>query len=148
MDMKRYAEYGVLSDREANLKAELKEVSERRRRLGEELIDEMADNGLAKLTVKVGTDMEGRPVNKTLYVQRLLYAGHRGDKAALIEGLKQAGFEDLVGETVNAQTLSALVREFDPENNMPVDEIIQAMPQPMHDVLKVTEKIELRARKA
>ena len=148
MDMNRYAEYGILSDKEAALKAELKEVSERRRDLAEELIDEMADNGLAKLTVKVGNDAEGRPVHKTLYVQRLLYAGHNGDKQALIEGLRLAGFEDLVGETVNAQTLSALVREFDPENNTPTQEILQAMPEPMRTVLKVTEKVELRARKA
>lgn len=148
MDMDAYIGYAVLEDEERALKARLKEIGEQRRQLEEHLLDDMADNGLAKLTVRVGFDDGGQPVMKTLYMRRQLWAGHQGDKQALMEALKHAGYQDLVGETVNTNTLSALIRELDPDNNRSPEDIIKALPPELHTTIKVTEKVELRSRKA
>ncbi len=148
MDMSSYVRYAVLNDEEAALKLRLKEIAQEKKLLGEALLDEMADNGMAKMTLKVGVDEDGLPVRKTLYIQRQLWAGHQGDKQALMESLKLAGYEDLVAETVNTNTLSALVRELDPDNNRSPEDIINMLPPELHSTIKVTEKIELRSRKA
>jgi len=148
MDTNNYIGYAVLEDEERALKARLKEIGEKKRQLEEFLLDDMADNGLAKLTVRVGADEDGLPVMKTLYTRRQLWAGHQGDRQALLESLKTAGYEELVGETVNTNTLSALVRELDPDNIRTPEEIIKDLPLELQATIKVTEKIELRSRKA
>jgi hypothetical protein len=148
MDMNQYIEYGLLTDRELALKAELKEVSEKKKELGDFLLDEMADNGMEKMTVRLGEDENGQPVCKTLFVRRQLWAGHKDGMEKLIAALKDTGYSDLVGERVNTNTLSAMVRELDANNNLDPEDIIAMLPERLAKAIKVTAKVELRARNA
>jgi len=146
MDTDRFVTYGVLSDRESALKAELKSISEQRRQLGEELLDDLLDAGFPKITVTIGQNDSGQPVNKTIYIQRQLWAGHSHGKEALTDALKESGYEELVKDAVNTSTLSAMIREYDPQNNRPVEDIMAELPAPLQEAIKITEKVELRSR--
>lgn len=62
---------------------------------------------------------------------------------ALISGLKAAGADALVIETVNATTLSSWVNEFDPERMCGVDELHGRLPEEVRDAISLYEQLGL-----
>jgi hypothetical protein len=103
---KRYAE---LADQKDDLKLKLSQTQQEMDRLENVLINEMIDNDMDKASVG------GRSFSP--YTQ--IWAKVR-DKSKLGEALRETGHGDLVSESVNHQSLSALVREFyDSENGLP-----------------------------
>lgn len=140
----RYArlkvELDTLVAKEKQLKADLKD-------LGEELLEQMLDEDdpVQNITVKVGEDDDGNPIHKNIYVKRTIWAGYQDSKEELINALKATGYSDIVTETFNTNTLSAIVREKD-DGNLSPEEILKQFPQGLAEHLKVTERFEVVAR--
>jgi hypothetical protein len=110
--------------------AEAKAFKEEADKLEAELIDAFAEAGVQNINVD----------GKTVYLHRSVYArrceGVTADdvKAAL----RAAGAGELVTETVNANTLSAYVREFTEDDDAP------GLPEPLVGVLEPGERFGVR----
>ena len=53
----------------------------------------------------------------------------------------------MVNETINGNTLSAWVREHDPDNELAPEEVVAKLPEVIRPAIKVTEKWEIGCRK-
>lgn len=88
----------------------------------------------------------------TLYVHSQLWAGAKDHRDATIQALKQCGYQDLVHEAFNAQTLSAIMREkreeFEAAEKRPLsaEEVLDRLPSELADTVRLSEVTELRAR--
>lgn len=79
---------------------------------------------------------------KLYYIKTVTRASAKaGEQEHLCQVLKEAGYEDLVKESVNAQTLSGFIKEALEENN---DEL----PDWLADLVNVYEKQTVAMRKA
>lgn len=88
---------------------------------------------------------------RTIYLKRTLWAGHKdGSKLELIDAIKNGGedWEGFVAMNYNAQSLSARVREFDPEKIMTEEQVIERLPEAIRPYIKVTIKTEIGNTKA
>lgn len=144
MDTKELSYFASLDEREQDLKSQLDAIKAEKQKLQDRLMEEMAEEGLEKMTVKVGNNGDKR----TVYTQRQIWAGHNGDKQALCDALQQAGLEEYVADNFNSHQLSAYVREYDPDKKLDEQEIIAQLPKEIQPYIKVTEKNQLRTRKA
>ncbi len=122
--------YKELRGHQAASEAEAKAIKEEADKLEAELIDAFAEAGVQNINVD----------GKTVYLHRSVYArrcegvGLEDVKAAL----RAAGAGDLVTETVNANTLSAYVRELTEEDDAP------GLPEPLIGVLEPGERFGVR----
>ena len=118
------------------INAELKELSEQEKKLKEErekieplILDYFAEEGIEKITV----------TGMTLFPVKEIWASlTKGNKEGL-KILREHGLEDYIYETVNSQSISAFVREF--ERNE------EEIPDWVHKALNVSEKFRVRVRK-
>ena len=76
---------------------------------------------------------------RTVFVHTSYYA-EVSSRAAAKDALKKAGYDHLVAENYNANSLSALVREFRNEG--------KDLPEAFTGVIKIGERNNLRSRKA
>ncbi len=113
------------------------DLKERRKVLEEALLNNMAKAGIKRVNVD----------GYTVYIDRKLWAGHTGDSAALVAALREEGMGDIVTESANAMRLSSWVREFDPDNNLPPEDVAARLPERVRAAIKVSEKIQLAMRK-
>lgn len=148
MNTKELKRLAALQHRKASLEAEVKEINKKIENLQEVLLEEAFEEGIDKMTVSIGNDENGHPIKRTVYLQRKVWAGHNGDQEQLNEALRQAGLEEYIKETVNTNSLSAFVREYDPEHNLDPESIKSKLPEPLRDVIKVSEQHKLISRKA
>lgn len=122
--------YKELREAQAASDAEAKAIKEEADKLEAELVEAFSEAGVQNLNVD----------GKTVYLHRSVYArrcdGITADdvKAAL----RAAGAGDLVTETVNANTLSAYVREFTEDDDAP------GLPAPLQGVLEPGERFGMR----
>jgi hypothetical protein len=137
--------YGILTDRKKMIESELDEVKSKMNEIQEAIAEKMLTEN-PRIRVKVGEKADGSPVFKTVHVKTELWAGHNGDEAALIAGMKEAGLSDLVKEKFNVQTLSGYVRGLDPDKKMTPEEIIEIIPLPMQKHIKVSKLLKLGCR--
>lgn len=100
-----------LIDKYVDLKANIKELEDRVKELKEktkpvekQVLSEFETDGIQSIK-----DTSGR----TIYLQSQLWAGRDPDvgEEAFIMSLRENGYDDLVQEKVNTQTLSAVMRE-------------------------------------
>lgn len=138
MDSKELAYFADLDSQIQGHKDQIKALEAEKGRLEARLIEEMALEGIQNMKVN----------GRTIYIQRQTWAGHFGDKDGLCQALIKAGMQEYVSETFNTNQLSAFVREFDPENTLTEEEIIQKLPIELQDKIKVTHRFNLRTRKA
>lgn len=110
--------------------AELKGYKELADELEAELIDAFAEAGVQNINVD----------GKTVYLHRSVYARRcEGvDAEAVKAALRAAGAEDLVTETVNANTLSAYVRELTEDDDAP------GLPEPLVGIVEPGERFGVR----
>lgn len=148
MDTRNFAKLASLQHRKAQLEAELKRLNEEISGLEGVLLEDVFEEGIDKMTVTAGEDENGFPIKRTVYLERKVWAGHNGDAEELNEALKQAGLNEYVQEKVNANSLSAFVREYDPEKNLKPDDIRAKLPEPLRDVIKISEQFKLKSRRA
>ena len=150
METKNFAKLAALQEEKKELKAREKEINEEIRNLQEPLLEQMDEEGVDKITVVIGQTDDGTPIRRTVHKRRQVWASSNGDMPGLIQALNEVGLdEEYVEETVNAQRLSAYVRQFDDgERPMSAEQIVAQLPEPLQNAVKVTEKIELNSVKA
>lgn len=147
MDTKQASRLAALQQRKSYLDNELKRVNGEIRELEEVLLEQAFEDGVDKLTVTIGHDDNGVPIKRTVYLERKVWASPE-DQGQLNEGLRQAGLEDYIKETVNTNAISAYVREYDPERNLSPEDIRAKLPEPIRNALKISEVFKLKSRRA
>ena len=126
------------------------EVDKLKEELGpihDELLQRFQNEGTASHKTSSGT---------TVYINRQLWAGSsESGPDVMMEALKSnPDTQDLVKEKVNTQTLSSWVREkieehFGTEQTKKSEtELLEALPEALRPVLKITEKFQLKARRS
>lgn len=124
-------ELAELKDRKKVLDDELKAINTRIAEVEEELANKM-------LTEEIQSFQRS---GKTFYVTTKVFASAVPErKAKLFAWLKENGFGDMVTETVNANTLSAWVREQLEES--------ESLPEGLEELVNVYEKTTVGIRKA
>lgn len=123
------SEWAALDERSKMLKAEIDAHKERMAQIEPVLLEHMADMGMESM----------RLLGRTVYIQTQLWAA-TPDKSAAVEALKESGYGNLVSETFNANSLSAVIREFDREG--------KELPPEWSGVIGVSSVVKLRARKS
>jgi hypothetical protein len=130
------------------LKARISELNKEKDRLTDLVLSAMVDAGAP--SVEILTD-EGRA---KVYPTMRLYAGRDVEAASvdsLAEKLTEAGLGWLVKPAVNANTLSAWVREFAEENGLKESggrAIREALPGDLGKVVKVSTTPQLAVRRS
>jgi uncharacterized protein (DUF2252 family) len=125
---------------------ELRELKETKKRLEDELkavgfdIDRV-DADLAKRMIDAETQNFTRNGTMFCLTSTTRASATAGRKDELFEALRAAGYGDLVCETVNANSLSAFVKEQTTENG-------DALPQWLDGLVTVFEKTTVGVRKA
>lgn len=147
-DAKRFAQ---LDKEEKDLNAQLELIKSEKSEIEARLLEEMSDEGIPKVTVELPNGNGGPPDKRTVFSRREIWAGHQGDRDALINALKMSGMEDMVKENFNTQSLSAWVREYataDDGTNLSPEEIISKLPEQLKEHIKVSEKYMVRTTKS
>ena len=125
---------------------ELRELKETKKRLEDELkavgfdIDRV-DADLAKRMIDAETQNFTRNGTMFCLTSTTRASATTGRKEELFDALREAGYGDLVCETVNANSLSAFVKEQTTENG-------DALPQWLDGLVTVFEKTTVGVRKA
>lgn len=125
---------------------ELRELKETKKRLEDELkavgsdIDRV-DTDLAKRMIDAETQNFTRNGTMFCLTNSVRASATAGRKEELFEALRAAGYGDLVYETVNANSLSAFVKEQTTENR-------DALPEWLTGLVTVFEKTTVGVRKA
>jgi len=114
---------------------EVEDLKKQRAALEATLLDSFRQDGVQRVT-------QG---GRTVWLDRKLWASAAGPE--LPQALKLAGFPAMVRETVNGQTLSAWVREFDPEAELSPEEVITKLPEAVQPFVKIAEVYKLQVRK-
>ena len=126
--VKRFVELDGEIDR---ADAALKALKEERAQLVDQLLDGFADAGMTNVTIG----------NHTVYTTRQTWAGVDPEKKEEAkEALRAYGLDAFVKEQVNSQQLSAWVRER--------READEGIPPAIADVIRITEKWDVRVRRA
>ena len=125
---------------------ELRELKETKKRLEDELkavgsdIDRV-DTDLAKRMIDAETQNFTRNGTMFCLTNSVRASATAGRKEELFEALREAGYGDLVYETVNANSLSAFVKEQTTENE-------DVLPGWLDGLVNVFEKTTVGVRKA
>ena len=92
----------------------------------EKLVEEFAQAGIQNIKTATG---------QTIYLNRQIFAKLTGDQKKSYAALRRAGLGDFIKEGVNAQTLSAYVRELE-----------EVLPKGLQPYIDVTEIYRMRMR--
>ncbi|MCR5511697.1 MAG: hypothetical protein K6F54_12215 [Lachnospiraceae bacterium] len=128
-----------IADRLKAAKDEKKDLDAKSKELGAEI--EELDKQLSDAMTEAELDKFTRNGNTFYLSSRLFASPQAGRKDAMISALKDEGFGDIVQETVNANTLSAFVKEQMAQNGDEVPEWLSA-------VVNTFEKISVGIRKS
>lgn len=125
---------------------ELRELKETKKRLEDELkaVGLEIDRVDAVLAQRMAdTETQNFTRNGTMFclTSTTRASATAGRKDALLEALREAGYSDLIYETVNANSLSAFVKEQTTEND-------DTLPQWLDGLVTVFEKTTVGVRKA
>ena len=106
MNMTLFKEFAALVAEKRRLEDGLRKAKDEIASLESNLLNEMQENQIDRLPVKVGSE------TVTLYIHRQLWARPtEGNKANLVRTLKTCGMSDFVQEQYNTSSLSAYIRE-------------------------------------
>ena len=124
----------------------LRELKEAKKRLEEELkaVGLEIDRVDAELAQRMAdTETQNFTRNGTMFclTNTIRASATAGRKDELFEALREAGYDDLIYETVNANSLSAFVKEQTTENG-------DTLPQWLDGLVTVFEKTTVGVRKA
>ena len=119
-------------DRKKQLDTEIKELTSRIDDLDRQLSDAMAEEEI---------DRFSRNGSLFYLTSRLFASPKAGEKDAMIRALKENGYEGLVTETVNANTLSSFAKERMMESES------GELPGWLNDVITTFEKVSVGVRR-
>lgn len=128
----------TLADRLKALRDEKQQTEDELKRINAEI--EETDNQLSALMLDTETQNFTRSGTMFCLTTTTRASATAGEKDALYTALRGAGFGDLIYETVNANSLSAFVREQIGENG-------DALPAWLDGLVKVYEKTTVGVRK-
>lgn len=130
LPIRKLRRYKELREAQATSEAEAKAIKEEANKLEAELVDEFAEAGVQNINV------DGKTIylHRSVFAQRCAGVTAEDVKAALIA----AGASDLVTETVNANTLSAWVRELTEDDDAP------GLPEQVVGILEPGERYAVR----
>ena len=135
MDMKKARRCAELIARKRAVENELRSIKDEINELEPSLIQELIEDQVDRLPIKVGDD------RVTLYIHRQLWVRPKdGDKDAVIQTLKRCGLSDFVSEGYNTNSLSAYVRERI-GNGQPLQPTLA-------EVVRVDESVSIRGRRS
>ena len=128
--------YVALHKLRTDLETKLADVKTRMKDLEPALTDSFTGEGLQSVNCN----------GYTVYLHRQLWAGHAGDKDALMAELKAMTDESwsfLVKDNINSNSFSARVRELERnEDDMPI------LPDNLKSLIKVSEVFKIGMRKS
>lgn len=136
MDTVKAAEYAVLMTQIRAREKEVKALKKQARGMMEDLLPEFKESGTQRINI----------AGSTVYLDRKVWASAGGDMTSLVDAMKAADMEDMVGETVNGSTLSSWVREFDPDKLKTESEIVDALPEEVREAIEVSIVFKLGVR--
>jgi len=125
----------ALTERIRASEDEVEDLKKQRIEVEATLLMEFQKEGVQRITA------DGR----TVWLDRKLWASAAGPE--LPNALKVAGLGSMVREQVNGQTLSAWVREYDPEAQLSAEEVIAKLPPVVQPYVKISEVYKLQVRK-
>ena len=135
MDMKKARRCAELIARKRTVEDELRSIKDEINELEPSLIQDLIEDQVDRLPIKVGDD------RVTLYIHRQLWVKPKdGDKGAVIRTLKRCGLSDFVSEGYNTNSLSAYVRERI-GNGQPLQPTLA-------EVVRVDESVSIRGRRS
>jgi hypothetical protein len=100
--------YAVLVAQRRDAEATVKKLTTEQAKMERSLLERMGDEGIASL--KVETDTGRFTISPRRELRASCIPGHEAD---LDSGFRAIGYDDMVKESVNANRLSAYVREID-----------------------------------
>lgn len=133
MNTELFRQYLALKDRRAALESEVEEIKDKMLMLTDQIMNELVDNGVDNIKV------DGR----TIYPKKQLYASASRLTDQLKAELEREGATDLIEEKINANRLSAFIREYMRENG--INEL-SGLPGWMKTDVSITEKVSLGVR--
>ena len=141
-------EYVEIDESIKRAKEALKTLNARKAELADTLMSGMVEEGAASIDV-VGED-GGRT---KVYPMSKLFARRNPDvsEAQMFKALTDAGYEELIRYAVNANSLSAVVREIAEQNdvrNSTPSEIAKVLPGELGNVLTISNSPTLAIRRA
>jgi hypothetical protein len=138
MNNRDLARYVALVEKRRKHEDAVEDLKDQIKALEDKLITNMQTSGIGRVTIG----------DRTVWLDRKVWAGAADGTAALAAALKEVGLSDLVKDAVNAQTLSAWVREHDPDGNLAPEEIRAKLPAQVQAVIRISEVYKLGMRKA
>lgn len=134
--MSLYDQYVQLHIEKKEIEAKLSDKKEEIKQLEAQMLDKWAEEGLQSVKM---------PGGKSLWLDHKFWASAGGEIEELVEGLCASGMEDMVKQTVNRNSLSALIREYadpldDPET------LAAKLPAELQGRVKITETTNIRVR--
>lgn len=147
MQTEKVTELAQLHQRKQELNGELKNVEKKIGELEGILLEEAMQEGISKMTVSV-KDETGNFANRTVYLERKIWAGHNGDLENFLQALKESGLAEYVKPNYNRNSISAMVREYDPDSNLSAEQIAEKLPEPLKNSIKITEDYKLKSRRS
>ncbi len=147
MNMEQLKEFVCLENRKRDLDAELKATKQKLDDLEQALVPQFVADGVQRMTVD----------NRTISLAQDIYASPLYERGDVVTALKASELGQYVAENYNANSLTAFVREVARDvaavaerEKRPYgeDEVLQALPQPLGAVLKVSFKHSLRSKQA
>jgi hypothetical protein len=137
IDTKLIVDYIELDEalvREENLLNERKRL---KKDLAAKIHSMLASEGAGKVNVR----------GVTVSPRRIMRASSAG-MPGLIEALKAEGFDAIVTETVNAQTLTGFVNQYDPDRMCSTDELRERLPEGLRDHVHLYEDLALSLKRS
>ena len=129
LETEQLEEYLDLEDHKKQLEFDLRMVKDRMATLEQDVLEDMAINGVDRIAIK------GRAISP----RRSVVANIRSKEAA-IEAIRKAGLNEYLGESYNANQISAYLRECDAEG--------RALPEEFKGAIEPYEKVQLSVRNA
>ena len=123
---KLVAEFVELTAERRKLEGKVRQLATELAAREEKLVEEFAQAGIQNIKTATG---------QTVSLRREIFAKLTGDQKKAYTALRRAGLGDFVKETVNAQTLSAYVRELE-----------EVLPKGLQPYINVTEVYRMRMR--
>jgi len=130
----RWRDLLAMNDDIRRIERDLKALKEARAELDVQIRDDLVEMGADSVRV------DGR----TLYLRTDTFSVHLIDEAATIDALKRSDHADIVRETVNGNTLHALVREFLRDAEPGQED--EAIPEELRDVLGIHQRFTIGIR--
>jgi hypothetical protein len=131
MDTDRLQRFVTLDERIKVLDAQLTTLKATRKAMQEQILDDFADSSVERVTI------DGR----TVYCQRQIWAHPLFSREAVATALKEAGYGELVTDTFNLNSLSAVLRDRERAGDSPV-------PPELEGIIGIREDYSVRSVKA